>query len=421
MSEVLVIRIGASIDSPANWIVVDASGARRGPPVTGPLSAAVADVGDRDVIVLVPGAEVLTTTVDIPIKGAKLQAALPFALEELLADDVEDLHFAAGAKRDTGAVPVSVVNRARFLEWLSWLEQAEIQPMSILADNYGLARIPGTVSLLVAEDQVMINDGADTELLFQGIGPGDALVAIGALDDSVAESDEENTAAPSQHILVYCDSLDEERLQHEWIAIRHELESVDIKLLPDGVLPRLAATVASGAGVNLLRGEFAARAEYAGLFRPWKYAAMLLLAFMLISVSGKALHYYQLTREEAELRELFHAEYRQLAPGAPEVLDPQAVIRSYRNRGGGEVAPQVFLQSMGYLSLALQANAGTDIEAVSYRDGVTDIRLTAPNVAALDNIQRAVDESGQFSAAIQSTDQDGEKVNSRIQIRVNSR
>ena len=64
----------------------------------------------------------------------------------------------------------------------------------------------------------------------------------------------------------------------------------------------------------------------------------------------------------------------------------------------------------------MQQNQEATIEAISYRAGVVDIRVTAPNVAMLDNIERAVDQNGQFQATIQSTDQDGDKVNGRIQI-----
>jgi hypothetical protein len=45
-----------------------------------------------------------------------------------------------------------------------------------------------------------------------------------------------------------------------------------------------------------------------------------------------------------------------------------------------------------------------------------DIRVTAPNVATLDKIQRSIGESGGFVASIQSTDQEGERVSSRMQI-----
>ena len=71
---------------------------------------------------------------------------------------------------------------------------------------------------------------------------------------------------------------------------------------------------------------------------------------------------------------------------------------------------------MEQLSRALRQNREARLEAISYRAGVVDIRISAPNVAMLDNIQQVIAESGQFNAAIQSTDQDGEKVSSRIQI-----
>ena len=184
MAEFLVIRISAQSGQVADWIAVDGTGARLTQPVSGPLMEAVNDVGDRSVIVLVPSAEVLTTSVDIPVKGgARLQAALPFALEEHLAEDIDKLHFAAGTRRSSGSIPVAVINRKRLSEWIDMLSEAGIQPSAMIPDNYGLARIPGTISLLVAEDQVMINDGADVELVMQGVSPGDALAAIGALDD----------------------------------------------------------------------------------------------------------------------------------------------------------------------------------------------------------------------------------------------
>ena len=295
---------------------------------------------------------------------------------------------------------------------------AGLQPSAIIPDNYGLARIPGTISLLVAEDQVMINDGADVELVMQGVNPGDALAAIGALDDSDEESESDDRPAMPRHVLVYCESEHEERYQHEWLALRHEMESVDVNLLADGVMPRLAVTVATGAGVNLLQGDFGAKTEYAGLFKPWRYAAILLLALGFVGIAAKATDYYVLTRQEAELKQQFEAEYRQIAPGAPAVADPARLVATLKTRAGSAGSPPVFLQTLEHLSRALQQNKDARIEAISYRAGVVDVRLSAPNVSTLDNIQRVVGESGQFEAAIQSTDQDGERVSSRIQIKV---
>lgn len=421
MSEYLVIRLAEHPDQQAHWIAADSSGATQGPPVSGMLSEAKADIGNREVIVLVPSAEVLTTSVDIPLRaGAKLQAALPYALEEYLADDIDKLHFAAGPRRASGKTPVSVVSHERLAEWIDMLAKADIHASSIIADSYGLARIPGTISMLLTGDQIFINDGGDIELVMQDVSPGDALAAIGALDQGAGSESESDRAADAtalpRHVLVYCTAGDEERYQQDWIAIRQQLDSVDVKLLADGSMPRLAVTVATGAGINLLQGVYGAQKEYAGLLKPWKVAATLLLALGIIGIAAKATDYYLLLRQEAQLQQMFNTEYQQILPGVPETNDPARVVESLRRRVGSADSAPVFLQSMEQLSRAMQQNGEAQIVAISYRAGVVDVRVVAPNVAMLDSIQRAVGQNGQFRATIQSTDQDGEMVNSRIQI-----
>jgi general secretion pathway protein L len=292
MAEFLVIRLGNDPERSANWVAVDSNGTRRTPPVTGPLAEAARDVRGRDVIVLVPATEVLRAAVDIPIKGgARLRAALPFALEEQLADDVENLHFAAGERRESGLLPVSVVAREQMLGWLLALNNAGIAASKMIPENHGLARIPGTLSMLVAEQQIMFNDGAECEFVMQGVRPSDALAVAGVLQDATTGGEK-----ATGHLLVYCEPGEEVRFAQDWNALRNELTSVDINLLPDGVLPRLAVTVAAGRGVNLLQGRFGAKTDYKALFEPWKYAAALLLALLLVGFAGKGADYYRLAR-----------------------------------------------------------------------------------------------------------------------------
>ncbi|MDZ7643654.1 MAG: type II secretion system protein GspL [Woeseiaceae bacterium] len=422
MAEFLIIRLGHGAEDPAEWIAVDSDGTRLGPPVTGPLGEARRDLGERRAIVIVPGPDVVSTSAEIPVKsGARLQAALPFALEESVAEDVEHLHFAAGRRRENGRLPVAIVSKARMAEWLERLAEAGIDPVRLVPEQYGLGRIPGTVSLLVDDDLVLANDGSDTDLALQHMTPGEALVVIGALpEDNIdaAEHDGDDSSSDTpRHVLIYCTPGDDERYRHDWIALRQELDSVDVKLLPDGALPRMAATVATADGVNLLQGSYGPRTEYRGLLAPWRYAAALLLALLLVGTAAKAVNYVALSREEAALREQFMTEYRQFAPGAPEVEDPVRLVSSLRARAGGTAGtPQILLQALESLGTAMQTGIDARIDAISFRGGVADIRLNAANVSVLDDIRQRIDGSGRFSARIQSTDQVGERVDSRIQM-----
>ena len=416
MAEFVVIRLGHEPHERAEWIVVDDEGTRRGPPSAGTLTEASAGVQGRPVIVLVPATEALTTVVDLPVRGgAKLLAALPYALEEHVADDVETLHFAAGEKRESGVRPVAAIARATLDEWLAVLDEAGIQPWKIIPETYGLARIPGTMSVLIDGDLVLFNDGEDLEFVLQGAKPSDALVAAGRLAD---RTDDDAPAEPSGHLVVYCDAADEERLSHDWIALRHELHSVDINLLPDGALPRLAVTVAGGRGVNLLQGKYGPKADYGSWLRPWSRAAVLLVGLVIVLFAAKGADYWRLTQEEAALQDQFTQAWQQIRPGNSEpVMDPVGAVNSIKRSLGATTATPVFLASLHELSNAMAQNASARVEAISYRAGVIDVRVTSPDVETVGNIQRAIDASGQFAASIQSTDRVADQINSRIQIR----
>ncbi len=413
MSEYLVIRPGPDPETSAHWIVVDDDGTRRGPVASGPLSQAALEAAEREVIVLVPATAVLTTSVELPVRsGARLLAALPYALEEQLADDVETLHFAAGQRREDGRVPAAVVSLENMQLWQALLDAAGLTPARIVPENHGLARIPGTMSMLVEADQVLFNDGAEVEVALQGVSPADVLDIVVTPGDSAGDGD-----TPS-HLLVFCEPGLDEQFRDEWAMLRERLASVDLSVLEDGALPRLAVTVAAGHGINLLQGRFSRQGDLGEVLRPWRHAALLLLALGLVLIVGKAVDNYRLARDEAALQARFTEEYRELRPDdTREVVDPLSVVNSLRRGLGGPVARQVFLPSLEQLGLALAQNRGAEIEAISYRAGVIDVRLTAPDVPTLDNIQRQVSASGRFTASIQSTDQVGDKVSSRIQIR----
>lgn len=423
MAEFLVIRLRESAEDPVSWIAVDDRGTRRGHPGSGMLSDAAREIRERAVVVLVPGTEALTLFADIPAKGSRLLAALPFALEDQVADDIENLHFAAGTRRDDGSIPVAVVTREKLAGWLARLTEAGIEVDRIIPENHGLARVPNTLSLLVSDDLVMFNDGANVEFAIPDISPSEALATTGILNDNSDQSSNDessdDTEAASRHLVVYCDAAQADRYEKDWALLRHELTSVDVNLLPDGALPRLAVTVASGSGINLLQGRYGAKTEIATLFRPWRYAAIFLLAFLIVGFAGKAVDYYRLSAEHQALMTQFSEEYRRIRPNdTREIVDPVGTVNSLRRSQGTMAAgPQVFLPSLQQLASAVGADAAVTIEAISYRAGVVDVRLTAPDIPTLDKIVQAVSASGRFTASMQSADRSGEQVNSRIQIR----
>ena len=130
MADWLLLRLPRAPEQSATWLIVDPRGAPTSPPQGGPLTLAAARAAGRRLAVLVPGTDVLLAEPDVPVKaGAKLPQLVPYALEEQLADDIDDLHFAIGKRSgDSHRVPVAVVTRALLDEWLATLRGARGEP-----------------------------------------------------------------------------------------------------------------------------------------------------------------------------------------------------------------------------------------------------------------------------------------------------
>ncbi|CAA2962773.1 Hypothetical predicted protein, partial [Olea europaea subsp. europaea] len=145
MADWLLIRLPRTAEQPATWLTVDPRGNPSGPPQSGPLSLAAPRAVGRRVCVLVPSTDVLLTEPEVPMKaGTKLQQVVPFALEEQLADDIDDLHFAIGKRAgDSLRTPVAVIRRSLMDEWLVSLRSSGLEPESMYTESDLLPQNPG--------------------------------------------------------------------------------------------------------------------------------------------------------------------------------------------------------------------------------------------------------------------------------------
>ena len=87
----------------------------------------------RKVVLLLPNSEVVLTTVNIPSKNKKqLHQAIPYALEDTLAEDIENLHFAIHQKTVLGDSHVAIINRDRLDFFIDLLRKKSIPVHFIL-------------------------------------------------------------------------------------------------------------------------------------------------------------------------------------------------------------------------------------------------------------------------------------------------
>jgi general secretion pathway protein L len=413
MPEILFVRLHAAAEATpdaaqAEWLVADAMGARRGNVQSGLLAEAAPLAAGRRVNVLIPGTDALLAEPVLPLKtGAKLAQVVPFALEEHLATDVEDLHFAVGKREARPGTPVTVVSHARMAAWLGALREAGLGADAIYAETSGLPETPNGVTLLIDGNRVYVR---------RENTPGAVLEVeplIEALQLALASGEESR-----EHVSIYVSETDYERERDLLEGLREFTASLQLKLLPDGPLPLLAGAVARHAPVNLLQGRYAAKTKLNVSFAPWRYAAILAVVFFATHLGLKAWQYFQYrgaeTRLDAEIADV----YQQAMPGAavppPALARKQMESRLAQLRGSGPVSGM--MTTLVTLGDALAQTPGANIEAISYRDNITDLRVLAPSVDALDHISKVAGSRG-LSAKIEAANPRESKFEGRLKLR----
>jgi general secretion pathway protein L len=411
MSETLVIRLRAPEEAPASWLVLDGNGARSGPMLSGPVSDACELAQGRRVVLLLPGTEITLAEPELPLRGgARLAQVVPYALEEQLASDVDTLHFTVGQRAaDAVGTPVAIVARSLMQRWHGACETAGIHLDAAYADSAAVPVAATGCTLLLDESLLYVRPAGGLPYVLDAAALPDALeMALPAPDPDSAG------AEPGEHVTFYASAAEYEQHRDAIEGLRDRTASLQVKLLPEGPLPVLAAQAVSGGGVNLLQGEFSSRASLGSRLRAWRLPAALAAASALLFAINQGLGWWQGSRAEQNLDAQIAQVFAQVLPGQP-VVDPRAQIQGAL--GAQDAAGTGLLPALSALAEAMAQAPSATIEAMSFRGNALELRLTAPTVESLDGIKQAISRNG-ITAELQSaTPRDG-VVEGRLQVRL---
>ena len=405
MLEHLVVRLPTN-PGDVSWVALDSAGQRLAPVASGSLEDAAGAAENRRVLVLVPGLEAVCSQASLPVRSAaRLRQMLPYSLEDVVAEDVERLHFAAGPGDVSGATPVTMATRRQMDRWLAEFEQAGLSPERIYCESDGVPAVPGCTTLVVEGDCTYGRAPGQAPFALQGLGLGEIL--------QVALGDGESSEVP--HVTLFADIDGYARCESDVAWLREQGVSVDVQLLREGLLPRLGATLIDRPGCNLLQGAYARKSNWQSRFRPWRFAAALLLGVLVLAIAGEGARYIALSREDRSVTAMLETACRVNAQATSLAACEAQIQRRLASTVAGNGAG--FLVALEQMAQAW--NEDTRLEALSFRTGVIDLRIVAGNVSALDEFAREISSSGTFQASIQSANPTQDGILGRLQIAVN--
>ncbi len=396
MRNTLLIHMTDSRGQRVRWLSTVGAGEGLSAVQEGSISEAAADANGRRVVVLVPSMDVLLTHAKVPSKNRqRVEKAVPYALEEQLAGDIEDSHFALGAPTDDD-YPVAVVSHDQMEAWLEVCTEAGLQPDVLMPDLLALPQDEEHWGVLVQHDYAVVRTGTmkgfacEQENLVSLL----PLMTEAELPELIPVSD--------------CGAM----LEAAGFRVQSIEESRD-------ALQYMAEQLAQGIALNLLQGPYSRREQLSRLWRPWRVTAALLAAQLVVVCVYYGIQYYRLGKEQTMLSAKTEEVFRAALPDVRKMVNPRAQMeqRLKALQGSGGSTEFAFLAMVEQAGPALRGTNGVEVQGANYRDGQLDLELTVDNLQLLDQLKQSLSNNTGLVADIQSATADADrKVKSRLRI-----
>lgn len=351
-------------------------------------------------LVLIPGTEILLTQTNIPSKQLqKIVQAIPYALEEQLAENVENLHFALGKREpQSGNLAVAVIARSKMDTYLEQLgNTGGIMPRVLMPDILAVPKPADGWGILYLNDIVLVR--TDLHAGF-AIEP-DCLNT--ALQMALIEE-----ANPPEQITIFSGTESAATLPDLGIPVTEKTHE-------QGVLAWLAQGLIDNNPLNLLQGNYSSQSSS---LRPWLLTAILLLLWGGLYAGQQWIEYQQLSQQRQALNTQIKKIYRDTFPEARKIVNPRVQmeqrLKALRAQLANSTTDENFLYILNKISTP--RTPGFNLKRIDYRQGRFDIQLEVVNLQALENLKQQLSNLG-LTVKIQSAISRNKLIKSRLQIK----
>lgn len=345
----------------------------------------------------VPGDEARLLRLAIAAEERRhLAKSLPFMLEEALAADVSDLHFASHPldKLDYAVAVCSIADMEAYRQQLShypeiglWIPEPLLLPWR-----------EGEWCLVLEDDNAIVRTGRCEGFTIER----EMLPTL--LQAAIAEGQE-----PSAVVVYGRDQAADSKLLPEQLRDRLQWRDGDL------YAAMLIADEPAGA-LNLRQGAYALRLPLGRWWRQWRVAAALFGAALALHLAATYMDYRQLQQENVALRTAIEDSYRKAYPRGA-VVDAEKQLRRQLDALSGSSQSSGFVSLVARVGKVVDASKGTSIVSVNYSDKAGEMRLNivAANYGAVEKVRAGMVQAG-LAAVMESSSAQGDTVRARLRV-----
>ena len=412
MAEQLVIYLHDLETLEADWVFTRATATTDGDAISLIESGTVNDLVEKNknavtetsrIVCIIKSQLINYSEVSIPAKNRqRALQAIPFALEDQLAEDIEDLHFAIG-KATNNNYPVASISHQSLKNLLEKLQQAGIKADALYADILSLALTDNSWNILQHQQQASIqtNDGeaisCDTDLLPVFIA---SLVSQKA--DKLPES-----------IHYYLEENDE--AQALSLPEPVTLTTINYKHSP---LTLFCSQLSSATSINLLQGTYQVTRESKQWWRPWKAAAIIAAIALLLHLLSGGFELNRLQQQNQLIKTEIERIYKKSFPRSKKIVNARVQMENKLKqlKKGSDKSAYSFTDILLDSAPLIKQTAGAELQGISYRNHKLEMQLLLDKLSTAESLKNQLNQLPRIKAELLSASSEAKQVNARIQL-----
>jgi general secretion pathway protein L len=411
VADTLLIHFNPNEPDAASWSLVNSAGELTTMISKGTLSDASSIAAKHKTIVLLDNTSIHIESVQLPIKNRqKLLRAIPFAMEEQIADEVDDLHFVAGKAQQDGSVPVAAIKKATLETIIGDINDAGIEATAIIPDTLCLTANSEQWAVLLHKDHANLQLNRFNGCEFDR----DTLpIVITSL------LEQETPITPKKIILFTQDGETENTSVQDITDVlpeNIELINVSYNTTP---LVIYCGQYQNAMSLNLLQGKYKPKRKNNIEWQRWRLAAALTVIWLGLGLGSAGSEYYDLQDKNKQLRIQIEKIYKTAFPKSKKIVNARVQMEQKLKelKGGSSSSKSTsMLALLSTSASALSSEKGITLQSINYRNNKMDLELTGTNLQAIESLNKKINRQPIQSEIISSSsEKDQVKGNIRIQ------
>jgi general secretion pathway protein L len=412
MSDTLLIHYNIENAHQATWALCNDAGELTGKISSGALDKLSEAAASHRTVVLLNSQCLHINQLQLPTQNLqKMLKAVPYAIEEFIAEDIENFHFVISRNKHNNLVAVVGIDKITLQNIIQVFQQANITIEKI---------IPDVLCMAADVQQWVCLNYLDTSYLQTGRLNGIAL-SNDVLPYIISNKLQDETQNLPEKILLFTEQENTsafDQLQLDNLSSDEKPEIINI-VYNKHPLVVFCGHYKQALPLNLLQHEFKNKRKSSALWQHWRLAASLAAIWLVLNLALNSFQYAQIKDANNITKAKIEKIYKKAFPKSRKIINPRVQmeqkLKELKGGTGSSNKGLIFLLAESFGTLSSDKKNIT-LQSLTFRNNRMDIGLDGNNLQAIENLNKNLNNSNKIKSEIISSSSEKDKVKGNLRI-----